>query len=153
MPNTYTQIYIHIVFAVEGRARLIPKAHKEELHKFISGIISKRGQKLLAIHCMPDHTHILVGLKPTIALSDLVRDIKAGSSSFISAKNWVKGKFQWQTGFGAFSYAHSQLGVVINYINNQEERHKRTSFKEEYVSFLNKFNVDYNEKYLFEWIE
>ncbi|UII33776.1 IS200/IS605 family transposase [Fulvivirga ulvae] len=153
MPNTYTQIYIHIIFAVEGRARLIPKAHKKELHKFISGIISKRGQKLLAIHCMPDHTHILVGLKPTIALSDLVRDIKAGSSNFISAKNWVKGKFQWQTGFGAFSYAHSQLGVVINYINNQDERHKRTSFKEEYVSFLNKFNVDYNEKYLFEWIE
>lgn len=153
MPNTYSQLYIHIVFAVNGRSRLISGVHKEELHKFISGIISKRGQKLLAIHCMPDHTHILVGLKPTIAISDLVRDIKAGSSGFITEKKWVKGKFQWQSGFGAFSYAHSQLGVVINYINNQEEHHKRISFKEEYVSFLKKFNVDYDEQYLFDWIE
>ncbi len=151
MANTYSQIYIQIVFAVRGRQNLIPKKHKEELHKYITGIISKRGQKLLAINCMPDHTHIFVGMKPNICISDLTRDIKSVSSKFIKNKRWLGNEFQWQEGFGAFSYAHSQLTNVITYINNQEEHHRKRSFKEEYIDFLIKFKVDYNEKYLFDF--
>ena len=153
MANTYTQIYIHFVFAVKGRLNLIPKRHKEELHKYITGIISNRNQKLLAINCMPDHTHIFIGLKPNICPSDLMRDIKSISSKFIKEKKWVKGRFEWQEGFGGFSYSHSQLTNVIQYINKQEEHHKKKSFKEEYFEFLKKFNVDFDEKYLFDWIE
>jgi len=153
MANTYTQIYIQIVFAVKGRRSLIPKNRKEELHKYIAGIIKKRNQKPLAIHCMPDHAHVLVGLKPTIAISDLVRDIKAGSSGFINEMNWIKQKFNWQEGFGAFSYGHSQLDRIIRYINNQEEHHRKRTFREEYHEFLARFHVDYNEQYLFDWIE
>jgi REP element-mobilizing transposase RayT len=153
MANTYTQIYIQIVFAVKSRQNLIPKNSKEELHKYITGIITNRGQKLLSIHCMPDHTHILVSLKPTIAISDLVRDIKSGSSSFINEKRWIKSKFNWQEGYGAFSYGHSQLDTVIRYINSQEKHHAKRTFREEYMDFLKKFNVEYNEQYLFDWIE
>lgn len=112
MANTYSKIYIHIVFTVQGITNLIPHKHKEELHKFITGIVSKRDQKMLAINCMPDHTHILVGMKPDISISDLVRDIKAGSSKLINDKGWIRGKFRWQIGFGAFSYADSQLSSL-----------------------------------------
>jgi REP element-mobilizing transposase RayT len=153
MPNTYTQIYIQIVFAVKGRENLISKSHREELHKYITGIVQKREQKMLSIFCMPDHTHLLVGLKPLIAISDLTRDIKAGSSNFINDKKWVKGKFNWQEGFGAFSYSRSQIDTVIKYILNQEEHHKKKTFREEYINFLKKFEIEYDEKYLFEWIE
>jgi REP element-mobilizing transposase RayT len=153
MPNTYTQIYIQIVFAVTGRENLISKSHREELHKYITGIVQKREQKMLSIFCMPDHTHLLVGLKPLIAISDLTRDIKAGSSNFINDKKWVKGKFNWQEGFGAFSYSRSQIDTVIKYILNQEEHHKKKTFREEYINFLKKFEIEYDEKYLFEWIE
>lgn len=153
MANTYSQIYIHIVFAVKERKNLIFENHREELQKYISGIVGNRDQKLIAIYCMPDHVHILVGIKPVISIADLVRDIKAGSSKFISEQKWVKGKFQWQEGYGAFSYSHSQLDAVIHYINNQEEHHKKRGFREEYVEFLKKFNVDYDEKYLFKWVE
>ena len=153
MANTYSQIYIQIVFAVKGRENLIKKANREELHKFITGIVSNREQKLLAIFAMPDHVHILVGMKPNIALSDLVRDIKAGSSKFINDSKWVNGKFNWQEGYGGFSYSKSHLDNVIKYILNQEEQHKKQTFKEEYHSFLEKFEIEYDEKYLFEWIE
>ncbi len=153
MPNTYTQIYIQIIFAVKGRQYQIQKKNREELHKFITGIVRKRDQKLLSIFCMPDHTHILVGLDPSVSISDLVRDIKAGSSKFINDKRWIKGKFNWQTGFGAFSYSKSQIDNVIKYILNQELHHKKKSFKDEYIEFLKKFEIDYNERYLFEWIE
>ena len=153
MPNTYSQIYIQIVFTVKGRQNLIPKKHREELHKFITGIVNKRGQKLLAIFAMPDHIHLLVGLNPNMAISDLVRDIKAGSSKFISENNWVKNKFSWQEGYGAFSYSKSQIDNVVKYILNQEKHHKKRTFKEEYLDFLKKFEIDYNEKYLFEWID
>ena len=119
MANTYTKIYIQIVFAVKHRKNLIPKKHKEELHKYITGIISKRGQKLLAINCMPNHTHIFIGIKPSISISDLIRDVKSASSKFIKEKRWVGNEFEWQKGFGAFSYSHSQLTNVIQYINNQ----------------------------------
>jgi len=153
MANTYSQIYIQIVFAVKGRENLIKKANREELHKFITGIVSNREQKLLAIFAMPDHVHILVGMKPNIALSDLVRDIKAGSSKFINDSKWVNGKFNWQEGYGGFSYSKSHLDNVIKYILNQEEQHKKQTFKVEYHSFLEKFEIEYDEKYLFEWIE
>ncbi len=153
MANTYTQIYIQIVFAVKGHLNLIPQKNKEELHKYITGIITRRGQKLLSINCMPDHTHIFIGMKPNICISDLTRDIKAGSSKFIKEKGWVKSRFEWQEGFGAFSYAHSQLTSVINYIQNQKKHHEKRTFREEYIEFLNKYKIDFNDKYLFDFIE
>ncbi|MEO0553651.1 MAG: IS200/IS605 family transposase [Bacteroidota bacterium] len=153
MANTYSQIYIQIVFAVRGRQNLIAENSREELQKYISGIVTNRGQKLISIYCMPDHIHLLVGLKPSLAIADLVRDVKAGSSKFIKEKGWMKSRFEWQEGYGAFSYSHSQLKNVIGYINNQKEHHRGNTFKEEYVDFLHKFNVDFNDQYLFEWIE
>ncbi len=153
MANTYTQIYIQIVFAVKGRQNLISKENREELHKFITGIVSNRGQKLFAVFAMPDDVHILVSIGPTIALSDLVRDIKAGSSKFINEKKWMNEKFSWQEGYGAFSYSKSGVDSVVKYILNQEEHHKIKSFKNEYLDFLEKFQIDYDSKYLFEWIE
>jgi len=150
MANTYTQIYIHIVFAVRGRQNLISKDWKDELYKYITGIITNEGQKLIAINGMPNHIHILIGLKPDKSLSDLVRDIKANSSRFINERSWINGKVEWQTGFGAFSYNHSQLTNVINYIQNQEEHHKKKTFKEEYVEFLKSFDVDYKNEYIFD---
>jgi REP element-mobilizing transposase RayT len=151
--NTYSQIYIHIVFAVEGRRNLIPKRHRETIHKYITGIVQNRDQKMLSIFCMPDHTHILVGMKPSISISTLTRDIKAGSSKFINDNKWVTGKFKWQVGFGAFSYSRSQIDNVIKYILNQETHHKRKTFKEEYFDLLKKFGIEYDEKYLFNWME
>ena len=136
MANTYTQIYIHIVFAAQGRNNLIPKSIREELHKYITGIVQNRNHKMLAIFCMPDHTHVLVGMKPDISISDLTRDIKAISSKFINDNRFLKGKFNWQVGFGAFSYSKSQIDSVIKYILNQEQHHKRKSFKEEYLELL-----------------
>lgn len=153
MANTYSQIYIQIVFAVKGRQNLISKGNREELHKYITGIVTKREQKMLAIFAMPDHVHILVGIKPTIAISDLVRDIKAGSSGFINENKWVGGKFNWQEGFGCFSYSKSHLDNVVKYILNQEEHHHNKTFKEEYLDFLQKFEIEYDEKYLFEWLD
>ncbi len=153
MPNTYSQIYIQIVFTVKGRQNLIPEQHREELHKYITGIVQVRGHKMLSIFCMPDHVHLFIGYKPADSLSDLVRDIKAGSSKFINDNNWIKGKFNWQEGYGAFSYSKSHIDDVCKYILNQEEHHKKKSFKEEYHDFLEKFEIEYDEKYLFEWID
>lgn len=153
MANTYSQIYIHIVFTVQGKLNLIPKQCREELHKIITGIISNRNQKLISIFAMPDHIHILIGLQPNMAVSDLVRDVKSGSSKYITEKRWVKGKFSWQEGYGAFSYSRSQIDQVANYILNQEEHHRKKTFKEEYLQMLKKFEVEYDEKFLFKWIK
>ena len=150
MPNTYTQLYVHIVFAVKGRPNLIGANWKTELFKYTSGIVKNKGQKLIAINGMPDHVHILIGLKPDKPLSDLVRDIKANSSRFINEKKWINGKFEWQTGFGAFSCSHSELPEVINYIELQETHHQAKTFREEYIALLKKYNVYYNENYLFD---
>ena len=150
MANTYTQIYIHVVFAVEGRQNLIPPEHNDELQKFITGIVSGQQQKLIAINNMPDHLHLLVGLRPDSSLSDLVRDIKAGSSKFIKEKRWVAGRFSWQEGFGAFSYSRSQLGAVIRYIENQQRHHAKQSFHDEYIELLERFGVEYDAKYIFQ---
>ena len=153
MANTYSQIYVQIVFAVQGRQNLIRPERKEELHKYITGIVTRQGQKLLAIHCLPDHTHVLIGLKPSIAISDLVGETKTGATNHINKNRWVMGRFSWQEGFGAFSYSHSQLSEVIRYIENQVEHHSRKSFREEYLEFLEKFEVPYEERYLFEPVE
>jgi len=150
MANTYSQIYIHIVFAVKGRDNLISPKRKDELYKYITGIISNEGQKLIAINGMPNHIHILIGIKPNKSLSDLVRDIKANSSRFINEQRWIAGKFEWQKGFGAFSYSQSQLNTVIKYIENQEVHHRRKTFKEEYIEFLEHFNVPFDSNYIFE---
>jgi REP element-mobilizing transposase RayT len=149
MANTYSQIYIHVVFAVENRQSLIKSEHNAELQKYITGIVSGQKQKLIAINNMPDHLHLLVGLQPDASVSDLVRDIKACSSGFIQRKRWVAGRFSWQEGFGAFSYSRSQLGAVIRYIENQQKHHAKKSFREEYVQLLKRFEVDYDERYIF----
>jgi REP element-mobilizing transposase RayT len=149
MANTYSQIYLHVVFAVEGRQNLIRPEHNDELQKYISGIVAGRRQKLIAINNMPDHVHLLIGLQPDLALSDLIRDIKAGSSGFIKRKRWVAGRFSWQEGFGAFSYSRSQLDTVIRYIQNQQKHHARKTFRQEYVELLERFGIDYNPRYIF----
>ena len=153
MANTYTQIYIQIVFAVQGRQSLIRPQHNDELQKYMTGILSRQGQKLIAINNMPDHFHILVGQKPNVALSNLVRDIKAGSSGFINDRRWVLGRFSWQEGFGAFSYSHSQLDAVIRYIQNQQEHHHHATFQEEYLELLKRFNVPHDERYTFQPVQ
>lgn len=153
MANTYSQIYIHIVFAVDGRMNLIKPEYNDELQKYITGIISGQRQKLIAINNMPDHVHILVGLQPDLSVSELVRDIKACSSKFISAKRWVAGRFSWQEGFGAFSYSRSQIDTVVRYIQNQQKHHAKKSFRDEYVELLRKFEVDFDPKYIFKSME
>ena len=153
MPNTFTQIYIQIVFAVEWRQNLIQPDHKEEVHKYITGIVRNKGQKLIEINTMPDHLHMLIGLRPDNALSDLVREVKKSSTLFINGNNFVKGRFNWQEGFGAFSYSHSHLDKVIGYIRNQEKHHGKTSFKKEYMMLLRKFDVAFEPSYLFDFPE
>lgn len=153
MAGTFSQIYIQVVFAVRGRENLIARQWKDELHKYIAGIIRAKGQKTIIVNGVPDHVHVFVGLKPSMAISDLVRDIKNNSTNFINERGFLRKKFNWQEGFGAFSYAHSQIGAVYNYILHQEEHHRKKSFKEEYMKMLKQFNVEYNEKYLFDWIE
>ena len=153
MANTYSQIYIQTVFAVDGRLSLIRREFKEELYKYVTGIVKNNGQKLIAINGMSDHVHILIGLRPAMALADLIRDMKADSSDFINRKKWVRGRFNWQEGYGAFSYGHSQLGTIIRYIQNQEQHHRRRTFKDEYLMWLKKFEVPFDERYIFKFIE
>ena len=150
MANTFTQIYIHVVFSVKQRASLIQQQWREELHKYIAGIIQNKDHKLLAINTTPDHIHIFIGMKPDTSLSELVRDLKANSSKWINEKKFLKTKFQWQEGYGAFSSSHSQLDEVIHYIQEQQEHHKKRTFKEEYVSLLKKYDVPYDSKYVFD---
>ncbi len=151
MPGTFSQIYIQVVFAVKGRENLIRNNWKTGLHKYIAGIIKGKGQKSIIVNGMADHIHAFVGLKPAMSISDLVRDIKNNSSNFMNDHKLIKGRFSWQEGYGAFSYSHSHIENVYNYILNQEKHHKKKTFKEEYLEFLKKFEVEYNEKYLFEW--
>jgi len=153
MAGTYSQIYIQIVFAVKGRENLMRTEWRTEVHKYISGIIKAKEQKPIIVNGVGDHIHCFIGLKPSMALSDLVRDIKNNSSKFINEQGWVKGKFSWQEGYGAFSYAHSQIEQVYQYILNQEQHHSKRSFKEEYLDFLAKFEIDHKTEYLFDWVE
>jgi REP element-mobilizing transposase RayT len=151
--GVFSQIYIHIVFAVKGKHSLIKPAWEEELYKYITGIVSNKKQKMLAINGTQDHIHILIGMRPSCCLSDLVREVKKSSNVFIKEKRFCKCLFQWQEGYGAFSYSHSSLDNVIRYINNQKAHHTLKTFKEEYIDFLKSFEVEYDEKYLFEWID
>ena len=153
MANTFSQIYIQTVFAVSGRLSLITQDFREELHKYITGIVRKKDQKLISINGMSDHIHILIGLRPAMALAELVRDIKSDSSEWVNKKKLARGKFGWQEGYGAFSYGHSQLDTIIRYIQNQEKHHQRRSFKNEYLTLLRKFEIEFKEKYVFEFIE
>jgi REP element-mobilizing transposase RayT len=153
MANTFSQIYIQTVFAVSNRLSLIKPNFQEELHKYITGIVKNQGQKLIVVNSMPDHLHILIGLKPSMALADLVRDIKADSSTYVNKNRWVRGKFAWQEGYGAFSYGHSQLDTIIRYNQNQEKHHRRRSFRNEYLGLLRKFDIAFEDKYVFDFIE
>src|SRR5262245_37930914 len=151
MGGTFSQIHIQVVFAVNGRSNLIQKHWKDDLHKYIAGIVREKGHKSIIVNGMPDHIHSFIGLKPFMALSDLVRDIKNNSSNFINDRNFVNGKFAWQEGYGAFSYSKSDVRNVYQYILNQEQHHLKKTFREEYINFLEEFEIEYNEKYLFEW--
>src|SRR2546425_11596873 len=153
MANTFSQIYIQTVFAVSNRESLIKQEFKEELYKYITGIVRNQGQKLISINGMSDHVHILIGLRPAKALADLVREVKADSTNFVNENKFVRGRFNWQEGYGAFSYGHSQLDTIIRYIQNQEHHHRRRSFKEEYLAWLKKFEMPFEEKYVFQFME
>jgi putative transposase len=153
MANTFSQIYLQFVFAVQNRQNLIAKEYKEELHKYITALVQNRKAKMLAVNCMPDHTHLFVGFKPTVLISDFVKEIKVESNEFVNSKDWIKGKFSWQEGYGVFSYSHSQIDNVINYVLNQEKHHQKNTFKQEYLSLLQKFDIQFEEKYLFNFIE
>lgn len=153
MAHTFSQIYIHVVFTVTGRQCMIHERHRDEIEKYICGVIRNNGQKLIAIYCMPDHVHILVGMKPDIALSALIRDVKANSSRFINESQWLRGGFSWQEGFGAFSYSLNDIDMVAHYILHQQEHHKRKSFHGEYIELLKEFTIQYEERKLFRWIE
>lgn len=153
MANTFSQIYIQTVFAVDGRLSLIRPDFKENLYKYITGIVRNKKQKLISINGMQDHIHILIGLRPAMALADLVHDVKANSSNFINKNKWVRGKFSWQEGYGAFSYGHSQLDTIIRYIENQEKHHRRRSFKDECLAWLKKYEIPFEDKYVFQFIE
>jgi putative transposase len=153
MPGTFSQIYIQIIFAVKGRENLISDSWKTHLHKYIAGIVKGKGQKSIIVNGMPDHIHVFVGLKPSMPIADLVRNMKNNFSNFINTQKLVKGNFSWQEGYGAFSYSHSHIEKVYDYILNQEKHHKKKTFKMEYMQFLKKFEIEYNEKYFFEWYD
>ncbi len=153
MANTYTQIHIQAVFSIQDRSSIIRESWKNELYQYIAGIIQNQGHKLLAINGMPDHIHIFFGMSPTQKLSDLMQDIKGDSSKWINQKRFAKGRFSWQEGYGAFSYSKSQVNPVIEYIKNQEIHHHRKSFIEEYIEFLDRFEVPYDERYIFKPVQ
>ncbi|MDR0834223.1 MAG: IS200/IS605 family transposase [Candidatus Symbiothrix sp.] len=153
MANTYTQIYIHYVFAVQNRIGLIQNRWRDDLYKYMNGIIANNGHKLFAIGGMPDHVHALVSMSPKQAVSDLMADVKRSSSLWINNHRLVMGKFSWQEGFGAFSYGKSQISNIANYIETQEQHHGKRTFKEEYLEFLKLFEIEYDERYVFKSIE
>ncbi len=153
MANTYTQIHIHAVFAVQNRLSLINKSWQFRLYQYLTGIVQNNGHKLLAINGMPDHIHILFGMRPLQSVSDLLQDIKGDSSKWINQNKLVKGKFSWQEGYGAFSYGKSQISDIATYIQNQEKHHKKRTFREEYLEFLKLFEINFDERYIFKPIE
>lgn len=153
MANTYTQLLIQIVFAVKGRQNLILEKDRIQIEKYICGIISNKNSKPIAIYCNPDHCHVLIGIDPSISISKLTGEFKANSSKWINEQRMIPGKFEWQDGFGAFSYSKSQLDAVVKYILNQKEHHRKVTFREEYLQLLEKFEIDYDEKYLFDFLD
>jgi putative transposase len=152
-PGTYTQIYLHFVFVVSHREYLIHEKHQNEIFSFIAGLINSMGHKSLAVNGMPDHVHVFMGFNPDKSPSETVKEIKRATTNFINSQNWFCGKFNWQSGYGGFSYSRSQIGNVISYISNQKEHHKKQSFKDEYLEMLRKFEIDFDKKYLFDFLE
>ncbi len=153
MANTYTQVYVQIVFAVKGRQNLISEKNRIAVEKYICGIISNNKSKPLAIYCNPDHIHILVGLHPSVSISNLVKSIKSNSAKWINENNLIERNFNWQEGYGAFTYSKSQIDPVVKYILNQYEHHKKKTFKEEYKKILDQFDIEYKSVYLFDFYE
>ncbi len=153
MAGTYSQIYIQVVFAVKGRQNLLCKDWRDEVFKYMCGIIKNKGHKPIIVNGVSDHVHAFIGLKPAMALSDLVRDVKNNSTNFINDHAWIQGKFCWQEGYGAFSYSHSQIAYVYDYILNQEKHHGEQTFQAEYLDFLKKYEIEHDVKYLFDWIQ
>ena len=153
MADTFSQIYVQVVFAVHNRKALIQPKWEEDLYKYITGIVQNKKQKMLAINGTSNHIHLLIGMTPACCLSDLVREIKKSSAIYVKEKQFSKFQFRWQNGFGAFSYGKSQLQDVIQYIMKQKEHHAKKSFREEYLAFLKAFEIDFKNKYLFEWID
>ncbi|MCR8558795.1 IS200/IS605 family transposase [Mucilaginibacter sp. BJC16-A38] len=149
MPNTYTQLYIHFVFAVKYRRAIIEEEWEDRLQKYITGIVQNNGHKLLAINTMPDHLHLFIGLNPKQSISEFMRLVKGDSSEFINSKGLTSRKFQWQEGYGAFSNSHSQIDSVIKYILNQKEHHSKSTFREEYLQILKSNDIEFDEKYIF----
>lgn len=153
MANAFSQIYIQTVFAVQNRECMIQPSWEEQLYKYITGIVSNKGQKMIVINGMPDHIHFFIGMKPSCCLSDLVREVKKSSTDFINEHQFSSYKFNWQEGYGAFSYSHSQIDAVVKYILNQKEHHKKQTFQSEYLQLLKKFDIEFKEEYLFKWID
>ena len=153
MAGTFSQLHVQVVFAVAGRTGLIPPHRQEELNKYVAGIIANKGQKALAVNGMPDHLHLFIGLRPEMALADLVRDIKANSSRFINEQRWLPGRFAWQRGYGAFSYSASHLDQVVRYILDQQRHHVTRTFREEYQQLLDLFGVEYDPRFLLDKAE
>ncbi|MDO9554321.1 IS200/IS605 family transposase [Rhodonellum sp.] len=153
MANTYTQLYTQFVFSVKGGGNFIKEHFRDELEKVMCGIVSNHKCKTYAIYCNPDHTHILVGIHPSISPSKLMEHVKSGSSKWLNDKKYLPGKFSWQDGFGGFTYSKSQIDIVVKYILNQREHHKKQSFRDEYLLLLEKFDIEYDPKYVFEWYE
>jgi REP element-mobilizing transposase RayT len=153
MANTFSQIYLQFVFAVKGRRSLIAKPNREELNKYMTGLVQARKAKMLAVNCMPDHAHLFVNFKPDVLISDFIKQIKVKSNEFINEKNWVQGNFGWQTGYGVFSYSHSHIDRVINYVLKQEAHHKKKTFREEYLELLEKFAIPFEKKFVFDFFE
>ncbi|MBL0315177.1 MAG: IS200/IS605 family transposase [Flavobacteriales bacterium] len=152
-PASYSRNYQHVVFAVKYREALIEKVWKEELHKYITGFVQNNGMKLLAIHAMPDHIHILFHLRSDVKLSDFVKELKVSSTNFINRSHLSKSKFNWQNGFGNFSVSHDHIARVVGYIHNQETHHEKHSFQMEYKAWLKHYEIDFDERFLFDWIE
>jgi putative transposase len=150
MSNTYTQLYIHFIFAVKYRKATIQEEWEDRLQKYITGIVQKNGHKLLAINNMPDHLHLFVGLNPKQSISDLMRLVKGDSSEFINSEGFTKRKFHWQDGYGAFSNSRSHIDAVVKYILNQKKHHSKKTFRQEYLEILRDYAVEYEEKYIFQ---
>ena len=153
MANTYTQINIHAIFAVYNRENILLEKFRGELFKYITGILNNNKQYSLAVNGYKDHVHIFFEMHPTTALSDILRIVKTNSSKWINQNKFVKGKFEWQDGYGAFSYSRSQRDDVIKYIMNQEEHHKKRTFREEYFDLLEKFQIEFDDHYVFEFYD
>ena len=153
MANTYSQMYAQIIFSPKGRENLILPSFEERIYQYTTGVVRDKGQKLIAINGMPDHLHLFIGFKPNMAIADLVREVKTSTTKFINNNRFLPGRFAWQDGYGCFTYAHSQVDAVAQYVMNQKQHHRTKTFKEEYGALLHKFEVAYDDRYVFEYYE